>query len=218
MRPLHILVVEDNFYARLGTVTLLNAQPDMRVVEAADSGSAGLAAFRRLQAGASGSRDVDVVVTDLRLRDLDGASLASGILRLDQDARVVILSQHDGEEDIYRTLRAGARGYVTKDLGGQALIAAIRAVARGERHLPEPVARRLAARLSQPELTLQEARVLALVCKGRSNREIAAELSIAIKTAAVYVSYVLKKLNVRNRTEAAAVARDRGLVRDDDTR
>ena len=123
-----------------------------------------------------------------------------------------MLSTHDGEEDIYRSLLAGARTYMLKTANRNELIDGIRAVHAGERHISPAVGARLAERMTHPELTSREMDVLGLIVKGRSNKEIAAELAIAEVTVKLHVGHVLAKLGVNDRTQASTTALQRGII------
>ena len=127
-------------------------------------------------------------------------------------ARVLVLTNHEGDEDIFKALKAGALGYVTKGVPGDELVKAIRAVSAGERYLPPGVASRLADRMLAPSLSVREQQVLERIARGLTNREIAEDLAIAPKTASMFVSRLLFKLNVSTRTEAVTVAIKRGII------
>lgn len=199
-----VLVVEDNELTRVGIVTLLGTDPRLEVVGQAVDGVEAVKLHRTLRP--------DVVLMDLKMPGFDGIAATAHLVQETPPARVLVLTHYEGDEDIFRALRAGAQGYVTKNLRGGELVAAILAVARGERHVPPEIARRLEQRQGQPELTLRERQVLRLLDEGRTNREIGEALGLAEKTVAVHVGHVLGKLGARSRTEAAAVARRRGLL------
>jgi two-component system NarL family response regulator len=205
LEKIRVLVVEDNHLMRLGTVTLVSSQPDMAVVGEAADGAEGLAAYLRLRP--------TVAVIDLRLPIMDGVQLTTAIRSADPEACVLVLTYYDGSEDVFRAMRAGARGYVTKSIEPRDVLAAVRAVAAGERFVPAAIAARLAEHALQPLLTPREHQVLDLVALGKSNRSIAEDLHLAERTVIMYVSNILEKLGVRSRTEAVAVARDRGILR-----
>jgi two-component system NarL family response regulator len=127
-------------------------------------------------------------------------------------ARIIVLTTYDGDEDIYRALQAGARAYLLKDVLREDLLAAIRAVHAGQRHLPPAVAARLAERLPLSDLTARELEVLKLIVKGMSNSEIGAALTISTGTVKIHVNNILSKLGVSDRTQAATTALQRGIV------
>jgi DNA-binding NarL/FixJ family response regulator len=204
--PTHtrILVVDDHFMVRMGLSASLNVEPDMEVVAEAGGSDAALEAYRRQRP--------DLVIMDLRLPGTSGADVTAAILREYPTARVLMLSTHAGEEEVYRALQAGAQGYVVKNVVREELLRAIRSVAGGERYIDASVAAVLASRLDHRPLTGRELEVLRMVAKGLGNKEIAASLKIAEITVKLHVSHVLEKLNVRDRTEAATAALQRGII------
>ncbi len=203
-KPIRILVVDDHFMVRMGLTASLNAEPDMEVVAEAGTGEAALDAYRRHRPS--------VVIMDLRLPGMNGAAVTAALLREYPDACVLMLSTHAGEEEIYRSMQAGARGYVLKSVLREDLLRAIRDVHAGKRHLDPIVASHLAERISHRSLTAREIEVLRMVAKGWGNKEIANALNIAEVTVKLHVSHVLEKLNVKDRTEAATAAVQRGII------
>jgi two-component system NarL family response regulator len=203
-KPIRILVADDHFMVRMGLSASLNVEPDMEVVAEAGTGEAALESYRRHRP--------NLVIMDVRLPGISGADATSAILRQFPDARVLMLSTHSGEEEIYRSLRAGALGYVLKSIVREQLLRAIREVAEGRRYLDPAVASVLASRVSHRTLTSRELEVLRMVAKGLGNKEIAAALNIAEVTVKLHVSHVLEKLNVKHRTEAATAALQRGII------
>jgi DNA-binding NarL/FixJ family response regulator len=202
---IRVLVVEDHLVSREGLAAIVGADPGMEVVGLAADGRAGLEAFLRLRP--------DVTLVDLGLPVLSGLDAIKAMRAQVPDARIVVLTAHDGDEDIYRALQAGALSYLLKDAGREELLQAVRLAARGRRHLPSEVAERLADRVGGNELTHREQDVLALIVEGRSNREIGQALGITEATVKAHMNSILGKLGVKQRTEAAAVAVRRGLVR-----
>jgi len=154
----------------------------------------------------------DVVVLDLRLPRVSGFDVIRTLRKERHPARIVVLSNYQGSEDIYRALQAGAMAYLTKDVSGEEVINAIQNVYRHLRYLPRVALDRLAERMPAIELTPREREVLLCITQGRSNREIADELGIAEKTVRIHVSSMLEKLGVRDRTQATIYALQRGLV------
>jgi DNA-binding NarL/FixJ family response regulator len=203
-KPIRILVVDDHFMVRMGLSASLNVEPDMEVVAEAGTGEAALEAFRK--------HLPNLVIMDVRLPGMGGADATAAILRQFPDARVLMLSTHSGEEEIYRALQAGAHGYVLKSMVREELLRAIRQVVEGQRYLDPAVASVLAARVGHRTLSGRELEVLRLVAKGWGNKEIAAALNIAEVTVKLHVSHVLEKLDVRDRTEAATAALQRGII------
>jgi len=201
---LHVLVVDDHFVVRMGLTGSINMEPDMMVVAAATTGEEAIALYRR--------HEPDVVLMDLRLPRLSGLDATVAILKEFADARIIILSTYEGDEDIHRALQAGARSYLLKTASRDDLLAAIRAVHSGQHFLLPDVASRLASRLHRPDLSEREQEVLGLVVKGRSNKEIAGALFISEVTVKLHVSSILSKLKVADRTQAATTAVQRGIV------
>jgi DNA-binding NarL/FixJ family response regulator len=189
---------------RMGLTASLNAEPDMEVVAEVGDGEAALEAYNRCRP--------NLVIMDVRLPGMDGVAATAAILREFPDAGVLMLSTHAGEEEIYRAMQAGARGYVLKSVLREDLLRAIRDVHAGRRHLDPIVASHLAERLSHRSLTARELEVLRMVAKGWGNKEIANALNIAEVTVKLHVSHVLEKLNVKDRTEAATTAVQRGII------
>ena len=203
-KPIRILVVDDHFMVRMGLTASLNAEHDMEVVAEAGTGEAALEAYKRHRP--------NLVIMDVRLPGMNGAAATAAIVREFPDACVLMLSTHAGEEEIYRSMQAGARGYVMKSVMREDLLRAIRDVHSGKRHLDPIVASHLAERLSHRSLTSREVEVLRMVAKGWGNKEIASALNIAEVTVKLHVSHVLEKLNVKDRTEAATAAVQRGII------
>lgn len=203
-RRVRVLLADDHPVARRGVVSLLAASGDVDVVGQAANGAEVLVSFPQLRP--------DVVVTDLRMPVLDGVALTRALIALDPDARVLVFSHHDGDEQVYQALRAGARGYLTKDADADVLIDAVRTVAAGGRYVPAELAGRYAERVTQPSLSPREREALALVARGLTNRDIAGALGIAERTAALHVGNLLTKLGARTRTEAVALAAKAGLL------
>jgi two-component system NarL family response regulator len=201
---IRVLLADDNLIARLGVATLIRTVPDFELVGEAPDGAAALALYRELRP--------DVVVADLKMPGLDGIGLTEALAAAEPPGRVMVLTQYEGDESIYRALKAGALGYVTKESDGEALLDGIRTVAAGRRYVPPSIAARLADRLAGPALSLRELQVLEHVFRGESNREIAAALHVSERTVGVFVSSILAKLGARSRTEAVAVALARGIL------
>lgn len=203
-KPIRILVVDDHFMVRMGLSASLSVEPDMQVVAEAGNGQEALDAYRK--------HHPSLVIMDVRLPGMSGADSTAAILAEFPDARVLMLSTHSGEEEIYRAMQAGARGYVVKSVMREELLRAIREVYAGRRYLDPAVASLLAERVSHRSLTSRELEVLQMVAKGLGNKEIAAALNIAEVTVKLHVSHVLEKLDVKDRTEAATVALQRGII------
>jgi two-component system NarL family response regulator len=199
-----LLIVEDHHIVRQGLIALLNTVPDMEVVAEASDGNVGVDLFRKHQP--------DVTLMDLRLPNLGGAAAVAKIRAEFPAARIIVLTTFDGDEDIYRALQAGARGYLLKGMFGDELLDAIRAVHAGKTRIPAVVAERLASRMGGHELTARELEVLGLIVRGQSNKEIGGSLSISEATVKTHINSILSKMGVTDRTQAATSAIQRGLV------
>jgi len=203
-KKIRIMVVDDHFVVRMGLKSSLNLELDMAVSTEAGTGEQAVALYRQEQP--------DIVLMDLKLPGISGVEATRTICQEFPGAAIIMLSTHDGEEDIYRSLVAGARTYLLKTATRNELIAGIRAVHAGERHISPAVGARLAERMTHPELTAREIDVLGLIVKGRSNKEIASELAIAEVTVKLHVGHLLAKLGVNDRTQASTTALQRGII------
>ena len=201
-----ILIVDDHFIARKGLIGSLSAEADIEVVAEANNGLQAVEMFARHQP--------DLVLMDVRLPLQDGVQAARAILAEHPHARVVMLTVSDTDEDILGAVDAGVAGYLSKSVERDQLLVAIRQVVQGGTYFsPEIEAKlRCAFRVS---LTRRENEVLARVVKGRSNKEIGDDLGIAEPTVRLHLTHLFKKLRVLDRTQAAVVAVQRGLVRVD---
>jgi len=203
-KKIQVMVVDDHFVVRMGLRGSINLETDMVVESEACTGEQALAMYRQHQP--------DIVLMDLKLPGMSGVEATKAICKEFPSASVVMLSTHDGEEDIYRSLQAGAPTYLLKTAARNELIETIRGVHAGERRISPTVGARLADRMARPELTSREIDVLGLIVKGRSNKEIAAELAIAEVTVKLHVGHLLAKLGVNDRTQATTTALQRGII------
>jgi DNA-binding NarL/FixJ family response regulator len=201
---IRILLVDDHFVVRLGLVGSLNMEPDMEVIGECGSGEKALSLFEELRP--------DVTIMDGRLQGMTGMEATRRILERDSEARVLMLSAMDAEEEIYEAVRSGVRGFLPKAAEREELVEGIRRVQAGEEYFSKAVRALVASRESHEELTAREREVLELIVKGRSNKEIGAELGIAGATVKLHVGNLLQKLGVLDRLQAATVAIKRGLV------
>jgi len=201
---IRILVVDDHFIVRMGLVALVSTEPDMEVVAEAADGAQAVELF--------GKRRPDLVLMDIRMPIKDGIQATAEIRKKFADARVLMLTTFDGDEDIHKALQAGAQGYIFKDSTDDKLIPALRAVAAGQRWIPEDVASRLAARNRFEELTPREVQVLQYLAKGLANKEVAEVLNISEHTAKDHAKNIIGKLRVADRTEAVTAAIQRGII------
>jgi DNA-binding NarL/FixJ family response regulator len=201
---IRILVVDDHHVVRQGIVALIKSVEDMTVVAEAADGKQAVELFRKHRP--------DVTIMDLRLPVMTGVEAITEIRRESPAARIIVLTTFDGDEDIYRALQAGARGYLLKDMFGDDLMDAIRAVHAGKSRIPAAVAQRLADRMVGSELTARELEVLKLIVAGKSNKEIGNALSISEATVKTHINNLLSKMGVSDRTQAATTALQRGIV------
>lgn len=202
--PIRVLIADDHAVVREGLAAMIGRQVDMQVV--AEAGD-GIEAVRLWQI-----HRPDVCLVDLRMPRLDGVGVIGQVRALDPKARIVILTTFDGDEDIYRGMRAGAKAYLLKDAPREQLLDCIRMVQAGNTYVPPNVAAKLAAQVSGERLTGRELEILSLMAAGDSNKAIARKLDITEGTVKTHVKSVLFKLGTTSRTEAAAVAARRGLI------
>ena len=203
--PIRLLIVDDHPVVRDGLVAILHqAEPDLVVVGEAGDGREAVARWRELRPS--------VTIMDLQLPGQSGVEAIAAIRKEDPEARILVLTTFDGDADIQRALEAGARGYLLKSIRRPVLLEAVRAVAAGQRFLPPATSARLVEGLEAERLTARELDVLAFLAQGLRNREIAEELGLAEPTVKIHVNNLLRKLQVKDRTEAAVVALRRGLV------
>ena len=205
--PISVLAVDDHPLVRAGLAALLQIEPDIRVIAEAANGEEALELFREHQP--------DVVLMDLEMPIMDGLSATEAIISEFPSAKIVILTTYDGDEDIYRALEAGAKGYLLKDMVRTEIVSVVRAVHAGRRGIPAAVAARLADYTPRIAMTPREREVLRLLAKGLSNAEIGRAIGRTEGTAKVHVRNILQKLDARDRTEAVAVAVQRGFIRID---
>lgn len=201
---LRILIVDQHEVVREGLRTLLGRQPDMTVVAEARDGLEAFDQFRRHRP--------DLMLTELRLPARSGVETTAEIRQIYPQARVVVFTALEGDEDVYRALKAGACSYVFKSASHAELLATLRAVAAGRRSLPPKVAERLAQHFERIELTRRELDVLQLIVAGKANKQIAGLLGVGEGTVKTHVNHILDKLGVAGRTQAATQAIRWGLV------
>lgn len=201
---IRILIADDHLVVRMGLRSMIETQPDMKVIGEAANGEEAIRVFGELRP--------DVVLMDLRMPRLNGVDATRTIREVDPEARIIILTTYDGDENIYRALQIGARAYLLKDIHRDEFLRSVRAVHRGEYCLAPAVAARLAQRVPCVDLSSREVEVLKLIVEGRSNKEIASALAVTESTIKNHVNSILNKLNVRDRTQAATTALRRGIV------
>ncbi len=201
---IRILVAEDHWIARIGIITALKMQRDMVIVGEAANGRQAVELFQK--------HIPDVAILDVRMPVLSGIDAAIAIRREFPRARLIALSTYGGDEDIRRALAAGVRAYLTKDVLHDELVTAIRAVYEGGSYLPAGIAAALAAQMPRPDLSARELQVLELVVQGLLNKQIAHALNISEYTVKNHVKNILEKLEVEDRTQAAIVSIQRGII------
>lgn len=201
---IRVLIVDDHSVVRQGLTAIINRDPEMTVIAQAEDGQQAIEHFRECQP--------DVTLMDLRMPQIDGVTAITAICAEFKQARIIVLTTYDGDEDIYRGLHAGAQGYLLKDAKADELLNAIRIVHSGQKYVPQAVGAKLLQRMSQPELSERELAVLRLIAQGMSNADIATALMISESTVKTHVNRLLSKLGVGDRTQAVIVASKRGLV------
>jgi two-component system NarL family response regulator len=201
---IRVMVVDDHPLMRLGLRTKISAEPEMEVVAEAGDGPAAISAYDTHQP--------DVTLLDLRLPTMDGPEVITAIRDKSPEAKILVLTSYDADEDIYRAVQAGARGYLLKGTFADGILEAIRTVQSGQRLIAPELAARLAERANAPALSKREIGVLELVATGMSNREIGATLFVSETTIKFHLKNIYSKLGVDDRTEAAFVALQRGII------
>ena len=201
---IRVLITDDHSVVREGLVSLISHKADMTVVGEAANGREAVELWKEHRP--------DVTLLDLRMPELDGVGSIKEIRASDEKARIVVLTTFDGDEDIYRAIQAGAKGYLLKDAPREALMDCIRRVHAGETCVPVYLASKLAERVSGKTVSEREIDVLKLLAQGRSNKEIGSALFISEGTVKSHVKGIFAKLNVISRTEAVANATRRGLI------
>lgn len=202
--PIRVLCVDDHPLVRKGIASILANEADIRLVAEAENGREAVELFRQHRP--------DVTLMDLRMPELDGAAATREIRREFPEARIIALTSYDGDQDIYRALEAGARGYLLKEMVHTEILQAIRIVHGGKRLIPAEVAERLSEYFPQIALTPREVEVLAFVAKGMANKEIAGLLGTASGTVKMHIQNILGKLGAADRTHAVTIAFQRGIL------
>lgn len=203
-QPIRILLADDHPVVRQGLALILENEVDMTVVGQANNGIEAVTLFSQLQP--------DVALLDLRMPQMSGVEALATIRAQFPSACIILLTTYDGDEDIYQGLKAGAKAYLLKDTGCDEILATIRKVWGGQKHISTEVGAKLAERMTLPELSVREREVLQLMATGNSNQEIGAALGIAESTVKFHVNNILSKLGVSDRTGAVIVALKRGIA------
>jgi DNA-binding NarL/FixJ family response regulator len=204
-KRIRILIADDHSVVREGLASLVKRKSDMVVVAEASNGREAVEHWKKHRP--------DVTLLDLRMPELDGVGAIKEIRQLDENAHIVVLTTYDGDEDIYRAIKGGAKAYLLKDTARDALVETVRRVHAGETYLPPQLAAKLAERVSGEALSPREVEVLQGMAVGKSNKEIGAELFISEGTVKTHIKSIFSKLDVVSRTEAVATATRRGLIR-----
>ena len=202
--PIKVLCVDDHPLVRKGIASILANEGDMRLVAEAGNGREAVERFRETKP--------DVTLMDLRMPDMDGVQATQAIRKEFPEARIIALTSYDGDQDIYRALEAGVRGYMLKEMVHTDVLRAIRTVHAGKRLMPHEVAQRLSEYFPQVALTPREVEVLGFVARGLANKEIATKLGTASGTIKMHVQNILEKLGAADRTHAVTIALQRGIL------
>jgi two-component system NarL family response regulator len=202
--PIRILIVDDHPVVLAGLTSMLSTQPDFEVVGSASGGEEALEMLR--------TRTADILLLDLRMPGMSGVDTLLAIRAERVSVRSIILTSFETDEDIYRSVQAGAQGYLLKGAPQSDVVDAIHTVNSGRRYLPRHIAARLAERIMRTDLTARELEVLHMLARGFTNKEIGNALEISGNTVRNHVNSIIEKLEVSDRTEAATTAIQRGII------
>ncbi|MEO7318155.1 MAG: response regulator transcription factor [Chthoniobacteraceae bacterium] len=199
-----VLCVDDHPLVRKGIAAIIGNEPSLQLVGEAGNGREAVEKFRELHP--------DVVLMDLRMPEMDGIEATKQIRQISPDAKIIALTSYDGDQDIYKAIEAGVRGYILKEMAHTKVIDAIHTVHSGKRLMPQEVAERLSEYFPQVALTPREIEVLKYVARGMANKEIAHQLGTASGTVKMHVQNILAKLGAADRTHAVTIALERGIL------
>jgi len=202
--PIRILAVDDHPLLREGIAALVNSEPDMTLIAQAANGREALEQFRKHRP--------DVTLMDLQMPEMNGVNAMIAIRDEFPQARIVVLTTYNGDTEVLRALRAGARGYLLKNLLRRELLETIRAVHAGEKRISPEVAAQIADHAADDDLTSREVEVLQLIASGNANKAVAAQLSISEETVKQHVKNILSKLAANDRTHAVTIGLKRGII------
>jgi two-component system NarL family response regulator len=204
MNPIRIVVVDDHFIVREGLRSLIERQPDFIFAGQAANGAEAIQVHEKLKP--------DIMIIDLGLPVLSGVEAIRAIRAATPDARILVLSNFEGDEDIHASFEAGASGYILKHRSGEQIVPAIRALMEAKQWIPAEIARQLKARKFVETLTLREREIVLCIAKGEANKQISTSLGISEETVKSHVKNILSKLQAKDRTEAVTLALKRGIV------
>jgi DNA-binding NarL/FixJ family response regulator len=199
-----IACVDDHPLVRKGVAAILATEPELKLIAEGENADQAVEVFRRTRP--------DVMLLDLRLPDRTGVEVTKEIRREFPDARIIALTSYDGDQDIYRALEAGVRGYLLKEMVHTEIIRAIRTVHQGKRFIPPEVSQQLSGYFPEVALTPREAEVLLWVARGLGNKEIGEQIGAAAGTVKAHIQNILGKLEAKDRTHAVTIAVQRGII------
>ena len=203
-KAIRVLIVDDHPVVRAGLASLLRRQTGLKLAGAAHSGEEAMEVLKRTS--------VDVMLLDLRMPAVNGIDLLNLLKKDPNSPRAIILSSYEFEEEIYRAVKAGARGYLSKNAPREEIVVAIESVAGGGTYFPPRIAQWMEERDARSSLSAREIEILEMVSRGLTNKEIAGALQISHYTVRNHINHISTKLQVADRTEAATAALRQGII------